>query len=461
MMPTLAEFLAVDLAALLTAALCALACAIVGNFLVLRRQSLLGDSIAHSVLPGLAAAFLIVGSRGSVPMFVGALVAGVLSAVLSEGLRRFARVESGAAMGVIFASLFALGVLLMSLPRMRTVDLDADCVLNGVLETVVWTTDSARGTRVPTAWGDLLRMDVLAGAPRQLVTAFIVCAAVILIVLVLFKELTLASFDSALAAALGFRPWLLHSVLVVLAAAASVASFEVVGSILVIAMLICPAASARMCTSRLRVQIALSCVFALLSVAIGYFAAGFGPALLGYPGVALSASGMIAVAAGGLLVASIVLSPTHGVVVRWVRTLRLGVSIAREDLLAMLYRVEESGSAGVLTAAHAEKALGGGLTARLAVRSALRRSEAGLTAGVLALSDSGRAAARTLVRTHRLWETYLVRELGLRPDHVHRQAMELEHHTTSAMASTLETAVPQNRADPHGKRIPESPRPTP
>lgn len=454
MIPNLSEFLAIDLVALLTACASALACAIVGNFLVLRRQSLLGDSIAHSVLPGLAAAFLIVGTRGSVPMFVGALVAGVLSAVLSEVLRRFARVEAGAAMGVAFSGMFALGVLLMSLPRMRTVDLDADCVLNGVLETVIWTADASRGTRVPVRWADLLDPGVLAGAPTQLVTALVVCLVVALVVLALFKELTLASFDSALAGALGFRPWLLHAVLVVLAAAASVASFEVVGSILVIAMLICPAATARMCTSRLRVQIALSGIFAILSVLIGYVAAGFGPAMLGYRGLSLSASGMIAVTAGGLLAAAILFSPTHGLVARRVRTLELSVSITREDLLAMLYRVEESGDAKMLTLQHAQLALGGGLTTRLAIRGARRRTQIVTAKGGLMLTDTGRAAARTLVRTHRLWETYLVRELGLRPDHVHRAAMELEHHTTSAMAETLASALPHPVADPHGRPIP-------
>lgn len=454
MIPTLREFLAIDLAAIITACLCALACAIVGNFMVLRRQSLLGDSIAHSVLPGLAAAFLIVGSRGSVPMFVGALLAGVLSAILSEGLRRFARVEAGAAMGVIFSAMFALGVLLMSLPRMRTVDLDADCVLNGVLETVIWTADASRGTRVPTAWADLLDPGVLAGAPSQLITALVVCVVVTMVVLALFKELTLASFDSALAGALGFRPWLLHTVLVVLAAAASVASFEVVGSILVIAMLICPAATARMCTSRLRTQIVLSGVFAILSVLVGYLLAGFGPMLLGYRSLALSASGMIAVAAGALLAGAIILSPTHGLLARRIRTLRLSVAIAREDLLAMLYRVEESGDARSLTLHHARLALGGGLTTQLAIRGALRRDQTTTTPSGLALTDTGRAAARALVRTHRLWETYLVKELGLRPDHVHRSATELEHHTTSAMADTLASIVPSTAADPHGRPIP-------
>ncbi len=456
MIPSLAEFLAIDLAAVVTACLCAATCAIVGSFLVLRRQALLGDSIAHSVLPGLAAAFLIVGSRGSVPMFIGALVAGIISTVLSEGLRRIARVESGAAMGVVFSTMFALGVLLMSLPRMRTVDLDADCVLNGVLETVVWTADTARGTRVPTTLADLLDPGVLAGAPQQLVTALVVFVVVGCVVLALYKELTLASFDGGLAAALGFPPWLLHTVLVVLAASASVASFEVVGSILVIAMLICPAASARMCTDRLTSQIAVAVLFSVLSVLSGYCAAAFGPGLVGFPGTTLSAAGMITVAAGLLLVAAILLAPVHGLLARSARTFRLGVTIAREDLLAMLYRVEESNPHQTLRRDQVIQGLGGGVVARSAIRSALSRGEIVPAGHGLTLTDPGRAAARALVRTHRLWESYLVHELGLRPDHVHRAAMDLEHHTTPAMVQDLASAVPSVTDDPHGRRIPDA-----
>jgi len=130
--------LARDLFPLAAGVLAALGCGLLGNFLVLRRLSLMGDAISHSVLPGLVIAFLVTSSRGSLAMFIGATVAGLATVVLVEAVKRLGRVESGAAMGVVFSVLFALGVLLIEVASARGVDLDADCVLHGQLETLVW-----------------------------------------------------------------------------------------------------------------------------------------------------------------------------------------------------------------------------------------------------------------------------------------------------------------------------------
>lgn len=457
---TLQEFLHLDLAALLTAVVCSISCALVGTFLILRRQSLLGDAIAHSVLPGLAVAFLLSGSRVGLPIYLGAMIAGVASALAAEGLRRIARVEAGAAMGVVFSAMFALGVLLMSLPQMRAVDLDADCVLNGVLETIIWTSDPAAGTRSPDTFTDLLSPAVLAGMPRQLASSLIVLGAITIIIVALFKELRLATFDPGLAAALGFRPGLLNTLLIILVAACSVASFEAVGSILVIAMLICPAAAARMLTDNLRIQLILSSLLAATASIVGYVLASFGPAWVNLPHAdALSASGMIAMLTGVQLAIAVLLAPSHGLIARRLRTLRLNISIMREDLLAMLYRIEEQRptvSDRALATHHIRAALAQPLLARFAIRQASARGEIILTADAATLTDRGRQIATSLVRSHRLWEHYLVHELGLRPDHVHRTAMELEHHTSLAMQSKLTAAAPHGEppTDPHGRAIP-------
>jgi manganese/zinc/iron transport system permease protein len=122
----------IDTWIVLTGMVTALSCALVGNFLVVRRMSLMGDAISHAVLPGLAVAFLLSGSRHPVPMFIGAVVAGLGTAFLTEWIHRNGRVEESSAMGVVFTSLFALGLVLI-VQAADTVDLDPGCVLYGVI----------------------------------------------------------------------------------------------------------------------------------------------------------------------------------------------------------------------------------------------------------------------------------------------------------------------------------------
>ncbi|MCA9310803.1 MAG: metal ABC transporter permease, partial [Phycisphaerales bacterium] len=214
-------FLSIDLLPLLAATLAAFSCGLLGNFLVLRRLSLMGDAISHAVLPGLVIAFLLFGTRASLAMFFGAAVAGVATVALVELIRRFGRVEPGAAMGVVFSVMFALGVVLLEQAAARQVDLDADCVLHGQLETIFWFP--------PSIWSDFLAWSTLRDTPRQVVVlagTLAVCAA---FVAVFFKELRLAAFDPGLADALGFRSSAIHAGLMALVAAATVASFEAVG----------------------------------------------------------------------------------------------------------------------------------------------------------------------------------------------------------------------------------------
>lgn len=453
---SLEQFLTLDLAPMLTAAGSAIACALLGTFLLLRRQALMGDAIAHAILPGLAAGFLLTGSRGTLPMFLGALSAGVVTAVMVETLRRQRRVEPGAAMGVVFSVMFALGVVLMSLPSTRQVDLDADCVLSGVLETISWLGDPKAGHVAPTTLASLLDPRVLAGMPRELMTAWGVCGLVVVVVIVFFKELRLSSFDPALAAALGFRPAIVNLVLMVLVALASVASFEAVGSILVVAMLIAPPASARLLSDRLAGQLAWSgCIAGACSI-VGYLLAAFGAPAAGLGG-SVSASGMIAVMAGVVLTGAIIFAPERGLIARAVRTLALSVGVAREDLLAMLYRIEELGpDAPAISTRHAVRGVSAsGLLAALSALGLSRRhGEIRTGPSGVRLTDTGRDRARRIVRTHRLWELYLVKELGLRPDHVHPTADRLQHVTSPVMSSTLESALSPAASDPHGRALP-------
>jgi len=466
---TLQDFLQIDLPALAAGVLACVACGLVGNFLVLRRQSLMGDAIAHVVLPGIVGGFLVVSwmqaqgwlggadamldPRHSGGMLIGAVVAAVIAAGLIDLVQRLGRVESGAAMGVVFSVMFAAGVIMLEKAAADSVDLDADCVLYGQLEDIQW-------------WefvglGSLFEAGAMATFPREIVTLLAVTAVIAALIIVFFKELKITSFDPGLASAMGIPAGAFHFGLMLLVAVAAVASFEAVGSILVIAMLICPAATARMLTDRLSTQVWLSVVIALATAVIGYFAGAFGPMWLESIGVlswgeSLSAAGMMAVTAGVLLALAVVASPSHGVVARRVRTIRLATRVAREDLLGMLYRVEEAGRDGLAR----RDAIGGvreasdsGLAARGALRAALRAGEVREDDGQVRLTDAGRERARGLVRSHRLWEAYLVRALGLRPDHVHGTAMDLEHVTDERMRERLAKSA-SGGTDPHGKPIP-------
>ncbi|MFC7333927.1 metal ABC transporter permease [Rhodocista pekingensis] len=300
-------FLSIDLPAMLAATLACLSCALVGNFLVLRRQSLLGDAISHAVLPGIVVGFLVAGTRETFPMMTGALAAAVVAGVLIELVRRLGRVEAGAAMGVVFTGLFALGVVLIEQAAAHSVDLDADCVLYGQLEAVIWL--------APTGWASLLDPLVWAALPREVVQLAVVFLLLGGIVLLFFKELTLASFDPGLADTLGLPSALVQHGIVAMTAVAAIAAFEAVGSILVIAMLICPAATARLLTDRLPVQIGLSLLVGAAAGTGGYALGAFGPIWLGFQ-ASVNAAGMIATLAGLFLTLAILFAPRYGALTR-------------------------------------------------------------------------------------------------------------------------------------------------
>lgn len=307
---TLESFLQIDLPAILAALFATVACALLGNFLVLRRQSLMGDAISHAVLPGIVLGFLVAGTRATWPIFAGATLAAVAAAVLIELVRRLARLESGAAMGVVFSVFFAGGVLLIEQAAAHSVDLDAECVLYGQLEDILWL--------APTGWASLLDPAVWAELPREVATLAAVTLVCALAVALFWKELKITSFDPELATTLGFPAGVFNTGLMLLVGMVAVAAFEAVGSILVIAMFICPAAAARLLTDRLAVQVWLSVAIAALCAVGGYVAAAFGPFWLGGDS-SLAASGMIAVATGLALAAAILLAPRHGVLARWRR----------------------------------------------------------------------------------------------------------------------------------------------
>lgn len=424
-----------DLFPILAGTLAAITCGLLGNFLVLRRLSLMGDAISHSVLPGLVIAFLITTTRSPLVMFIGATIAGIVTVVLVELVKRLGRVEPGAAMGVVFSILFALGVLLIEQAAARHVDLDADCVLHGQLEMLAW-------YDAPDSLAGLFNWSTIEAMPRQVTTLAIMCALAFGFVAVLFKELRIAAFDPELATTQGFSAPLMHYLLMIFVAGATVASFEAVGSILVIAMLICPAATARLLTDRMLPQVALSIAVALVCGVVGYIAATAVPAAFDKDSV--NAAGSMTVVAGMLVIAAVIASPRHGLIARSIRRRALARSVACDDLLAAMYRSSEAGRPRV--AKNEIRRLLHGRPFRAALRSARLDGLVAVEGDHLTLTAPGRRAAASVIRRHRLWESYLVDEAGVSPDHVHETAEQLEHTTVAPGEGP--------RIDPHGRSIP-------
>lgn len=419
-------------------ALCAGSCALLGNFLVLRRLSMMGDAISHAVLPGLAMAFMLTGSRSSLIMFIGAAIVGVLTAVFTEWIRHLGKVEESAAMGVVFTALFALGLLLIR-QAADHVDLDPGCVLYGAIEFTPFDTIRVGGWALP--------------------RAAVVLSAVFLlnlgVVILFYKELKISAFDPGLATALGINARAMHYLLMTLVAITTVAAFESVGSILVVAMLIVPGATAYLLTDRLSAMLVISLVIAGLTSVLGHLGAITIPPLFGYADT--SSTGSMATVIGILFLLALLVAPRHGVFGKALRRLRLSLQIAREDVLSLLWRLEESNyrnpdlSLGKLL----QEVFGiGPVISRLALASLRREGLIASDGQVYRLTQESRDRARHLVRTHRLWETYLAKYLNLPADHVHAPADRVEHYTTDRMVEDLTAELSEHRADPHGHPIP-------
>ncbi|MNZ52010.1 Manganese transport system membrane protein MntB [compost metagenome] len=275
---------------ILTGTLVAASCGVLGCFLVLRKMAMVGDAISHSVLPGIAIAFLISSSRDSLLMLIGAAVLGLITVFLIQALQQ-GGLQSDASIGIVFTALFAIGVILIS-RNASNIDLDLDCVLFGEIAYVQWDTLIWNGYDLgPVAvW-------MLGG------TLLIVLSAIGLF----YKQFKLCAFDPALAAALGIPVALFHYLLMGLVSLSTVASFESVGAILVVGMLIVPASTAYLLTDRLSVMLLYSVLIGAVSSAAGYYAAKWLDASI--------AGSMISVA-GLLFVLAFLFSPLHGVIVR-------------------------------------------------------------------------------------------------------------------------------------------------
>ncbi|MCA9424782.1 MAG: metal ABC transporter permease [Candidatus Omnitrophica bacterium] len=280
-----------------------ISCGLVGAFLIMRKNALLGDAISHAILPGIAVAFLITGSRGSGWMMAGALVAGLLTTLMIDLICRKTRIKEDSAIGIVFSFFFAVGVILISLFA-GNVDLDLDCVLYGEIDFL------ALAPFMKIAGHEVL--------PVPVAVASVVLVIVVITIWLLYKELLVSSFDPTFSGTIGISPIVAHYLLVVILSLTVVSAFESVGAILVVAMLIIPGSTAYMFCNRLS-RLLLSIVpLSILSAGLGvYIAVLFD----------CSTGGSMVVAAFLLFVFAWVFAPERGLVSQWRRRRSRGASL--------------------------------------------------------------------------------------------------------------------------------------
>ena len=354
----------------LIAAVVAAACAVPGVFLVLRRMAMMSDAISHTVLLGIVLGFFLTQDLASPLLILGAALTGVLTVTLVELVHRTRRVAEDAAIGLVFPALFSLAVILIS-RFAGDVHLDADAVLLGELA-------FAPFDRFVVAGADL--------GPQALWVMGGILLLNLLLVTLFYKELKLATFDPALAAALGFAPAWIHYGLMGSVSLTAVGAFDAVGSILVVALMIAPPAAAYLLTDRLDRMLALSVALGVAGALSGYWLA-----------YALDASiaGSIATALGGVFAAALLLSPQRGLLALARRRARQRWEFAATMLAIHLLQHEGSPQAAEESRAeHLQEHLrwAPGFAGRV-VRHAGRKGLVVEQGGALALTARGRRSA--------------------------------------------------------------------
>ena len=395
-----------------------------GSFSLLRRQSLLGDALAHAALPGVCLGYLLTGSKSPLPLFAGALAAGLLGALLILATVRFSRIKEDSAIGIVLSVFFGIGIVLLThiqkLPAGNQSGLDK--YLFGQAATLVEE--------------DLQVMAVLGGIVALALLAF-------------YKELKLLAFDPGFGASLGLPMRRLEVLLTLLLVVVVVVGLQTVGVVLIVATLITPAAAARQWTDRLGSMVLLAAAIGAAAGVAGSLASALVPRLPTGP--------VIVVVSSGVLTVSLLFAPRRGLLWALLRERSVGARIRSENLLKDLYLQQERSGEWESFISWAHLMGVRGQTSRELERSARSLAAGGLvemTEDALRLTPAGVREAESVVRKHRLWEVYLTRRLELPSDHVHRDAEAMEHALTEKAVEALEELLGFPAVDPHGRDIP-------
>jgi manganese/zinc/iron transport system permease protein len=410
---------------LIGASLLGLSGGVLGCFAVLRRQSLLGDALAHAALPGICVGYLLTHSKEPVPLFAGALVAGLIGAMTIQLIIRNSRIKQDTAIGMVLSVFFGVGIVLLTyiqkLPLGNQSGLDH--FLFGQAATLL---------------------------PRDIRIMGVMAVVVVVVTALLFKELKLLCFDRDFADATGQPTRWLEFLLTTLLVVVVVVGLQTVGVVLIVATLITPAAAARQWTESLGVMLVLAALIGGGSGAVG--------AVLSASVRNLPTGPVIVLCASAALIVSLLVAPRRGLVWAFLEERRVAHRIRRENLLKDLYTWGERNNGRWTDPVPATFIMGlRGQSGTQLTQTSRRLRSRGLLAPVgdgMLLTDRGLSAAEGVVRKHRLWELYLTRRLELPSDHVHRDAETMEHALTDDDVAALEQVLGHPQADPHGRPIP-------
>lgn len=243
----------------LIASVVAIACAIPGTFLVLRKMAMISDAISHSILPGLVVGFFITQDLNSPLLILLAAATGVLTVVMVEKIQQTKLVKEDTAIGLVFPALFSIGVIMIA-QYANDIHLDTDAVLLGELAFTPF---------------DRIYFGATDAGPKSLWIIGGILVVTLTLLIAFFKELKISTFDAGIATSLGFSPAIVHYGLMSVASVTTVGAFDAVGAILVVALMIAPAASAYLLTTNLVKMIFLACAFGVFSAIAGYWMANF------------------------------------------------------------------------------------------------------------------------------------------------------------------------------------------
>lgn len=411
---------------MLAALLLGASCGLMGSFIVVRRMALLGDTLSHAVLPGVVLGYMWNMEKDPVAILIGATAAGLIGTLFVSLIRRTTKLKEDAALGMILASFFALGIALLTMIQ-----------------------QSPAGNQ--SGLDKFLFGQIAAVGMEDIRVMAAVTLLNIGLIFFLYKGFLMMSFDDAFAQSIGIPSRALHYLMMLMLAVTIVMSLKAVGVVLVSAMLVTPAATAFLLTNRLSTMLWLSAVIGMMT--------GAGGAFFSYLGSHLPTGPLMVLTSGGIFLTAFLFAPGQGLILRWWRHRDRAGRIQQENLLKAMYHVMEElqfageGLSLEEFARHRSQTLD---EARHELRSLLKSKAVTQDAKgqMLYFTPLSYQRACEIVRNHRLWELYLTNEVNYAPDHVHQDAEEIEHILGEETVRKLERRLNHPRLDPHGKIIP-------
>lgn len=398
--------------------------AIVGSFTFLNKRSLVGDAIAHAVLPGICLGFLLSGTKNPLFLIPGAFITGWLSLVVVDFVTRKTRLKEDTAIGLVLSVFFGFGIVLLTV-----IQKSGNAAQSGLDHFLF-------GKAAALVGGDLY-------------TFAVVAVLLLIAVFLLFKEFALLAFDKDFARAIGLPVRRIELVLTSLVVLAVVIGIQAVGVVLMAAILITPAAAARFWTDKIKIMFLLASIFGALS--------GLAGAYISYVAPAMPTGPWIVIVISTIAFISFFLAPKRGVFSRLLKQGSIRKTINDENVLKALYQLgEESRNFYVQRSVDEiirrrkfeQKNL-------IAVLKRLRSQGYLEQMGQLwSLTEAGKVRGQRVVKMHRLWELYLTTQLHIAPDHVHDDADTIEHLLTPELEAELERLLNYPKADPHKSEIP-------